>query len=90
LLQNIDDQVRDCVQQATDCAERANEVIDPRERADWLSLHSRYLALARGIETSRRLVPKPPRFARNRLRIGADALSAVPTPEMDRDCLTNR
>jgi hypothetical protein len=54
LLQNIDDQVRDCVQQAADCAERANEVIDPRERADWLSLHGRYLALARGIATSRR------------------------------------
>jgi hypothetical protein len=54
LPQNIDDQVRDCVQQAADCAERANEVIDPRERADWLSLHGRYLALARGIETSRR------------------------------------
>jgi hypothetical protein len=54
LPHNIDDQVRDCVQQAADCAERANEVIDPRERADWLSLHGRYLALARGIETSRR------------------------------------
>jgi hypothetical protein len=54
LPQNIDDQVRDCVQQAADCAERANEVIDPGERADWLSLHGRYLALARGIETSRR------------------------------------
>lgn len=54
MLQNIDDQVRDCVQRAAACAERANEVIDPRERKDWLSLQERYLALASGIERSQR------------------------------------
>jgi uncharacterized alpha-E superfamily protein len=52
--QNLDDQVRDCMQRAAECAEQAREVIDPRERADWLVLHNRYLTLARGIQTKRR------------------------------------
>jgi hypothetical protein len=47
--QTLDDQLRDCLQCATDCAKRANEVTDLREREDWLSLHTRYLELARGI-----------------------------------------
>jgi hypothetical protein len=53
MLQNLDDQVRDCLRRAADCAEQARKVIDPRERASWLSLYSRYLALAHGIETKR-------------------------------------
>lgn len=54
MLQNLDDQVRDCMQRAADCAKQADEVIDPRQRADWLSLRGRYLALAQGIESKRR------------------------------------
>ena len=54
MLQNLDDQVRDCMQRAADCAEQAEGVADPRERAEWRSLHERYLALAKGIETRRR------------------------------------
>jgi hypothetical protein len=57
MLQNLDDQVRDCMQRAADCAEYADQVSDPRERADWLALRRRYLALARGIETTRRHGP---------------------------------
>lgn len=53
MLQNLDDQVRDCKQRAAACAEQANQVSDPREREDWLMLHCRYLALARGIERKR-------------------------------------
>jgi hypothetical protein len=49
MLQNLADQVRDCMQRATDYARQANEVIDPRQRAEWLSLRGRYLALASGI-----------------------------------------
>jgi hypothetical protein len=50
MLQNLDDQVSDCRQRAAECAEQAREVVSPRERDEWLSLHNRYLALARGIE----------------------------------------
>jgi hypothetical protein len=49
MLQNLDDQVRDCKQRAAECAEQAR-IVNPRERDEWLSLHDRYLALARGIE----------------------------------------
>jgi hypothetical protein len=54
MLQNLDDQVRDCMQRAADRAEQANTVIDPRERAEWLSLRDRYLILANSIETKHR------------------------------------
>lgn len=50
MLQNIDDQVRDCMERAAECAEQAREVATPRERDEWLSLRGRYLTLARGIE----------------------------------------
>jgi hypothetical protein len=36
------------------CAEHAKEATDPRERNEWLSLHSRYLAIAEGVESRRR------------------------------------
>jgi len=54
MLHSLDDQLRDCLQRAADCAEQASEVIDPRERSEWLSLRSRYLALAHGIERRQR------------------------------------
>jgi hypothetical protein len=53
MLQNLDDQVSDCRQRASACVEQANEASDPRQRADWLALEGRYLAIARGIETKR-------------------------------------
>jgi hypothetical protein len=43
-------------------AEQAKAVMNPRERDEWPSLHGRYLALARGIETRRRGSPKVPSF----------------------------
>jgi hypothetical protein len=53
-LQNLDDQVRDCMQRAKDCAERANGVVDPKERADWLMLQMRYVKLVRHIAEASR------------------------------------
>ena len=50
MLQNLDDQVRDCKQRAAECAEQAR-IVNPRERDEWLSLHDRYLALARELRT---------------------------------------
>jgi hypothetical protein len=37
MLQNLDDQVRDCIQRAAECAELANVVSDPRKRDEWLA-----------------------------------------------------
>lgn len=54
MLQNLDDQARDCVKRAADCAEHAKGVASPRERNEWLALKSRYLAIAKGIEGSYR------------------------------------
>ena len=54
MLQNLDDQVRDCRLRAADCTKQANQVVDSRKRAEWLSLRCRYLALANNIETKRR------------------------------------
>jgi hypothetical protein len=51
MLQNLDDQARDCVKRAADCAEHAKEVANPRERDEWLALKSRYLAVAEGLES---------------------------------------
>lgn len=55
LLQNLDDQVRDCMQHAADCAERARAAKNPRERKDWQDLEARYLTLARSVELTRRI-----------------------------------
>ena len=49
MLQTLDDQVRDCMNRAADCAEQAKEVADPRQRDEWLALKGRYLAIAQGI-----------------------------------------
>lgn len=51
MLQNLDDQVWDCLQRAAECAELA-EATDqkPHERREWLSLHDRYLTIVTGIE----------------------------------------
>lgn len=54
MLRTLDDQVRDCLRLAADCAEQARDVVDPRDRDEWLSLRTRYLALARGIERRQR------------------------------------
>jgi hypothetical protein len=54
MLQNLDDQVRDCMQRARDCAERANGVVDPKERAEWLMLQARYVELVRRIAEAKR------------------------------------
>jgi hypothetical protein len=55
MLQDLDDQVRDCLQRAAECAKRSTAAINEREREDWFSLQKRYLNLARSIELRRRV-----------------------------------
>ena len=55
MLYNLNDQRRDCLERAAECAERANDRKRiPHERDEWLSLHCRYLALADGIARGHR------------------------------------
>jgi hypothetical protein len=51
MVQSLEDQMRDCLQCAADCAKRAKEVMNPRERDEWLLLRSRYRALSEGIKS---------------------------------------
>lgn len=48
MVKNPDDQARDCRRRAADCVEQAKR--DQIAHDEWMSLRSRYLALARGIE----------------------------------------
>jgi hypothetical protein len=49
MLQDLDDQIRDCREHAADCAKRATATMNKRERQDWLSLEKKYLNLARSV-----------------------------------------
>jgi hypothetical protein len=50
MFQNLNEQARDCRRRAADCVEQAKGVSDLQARAEWMALHIRYLAIARGIE----------------------------------------
>jgi predicted fused transcriptional regulator/phosphomethylpyrimidine kinase len=50
MLQNLNDQFRDCIERAAECANFAQATSNPRDRQDWVALEGRYLALARGIQ----------------------------------------
>jgi hypothetical protein len=55
MLQNLDDQVRDCLERARECADRAKATRNPNERKEWLAIEARYLSLVQSIEFTRRL-----------------------------------
>jgi hypothetical protein len=50
MLQNLDDQIRDCLQHAAHCSECAKKTHNAREREEWLALEKRYLSMAQSIE----------------------------------------
>jgi hypothetical protein len=54
MLQNLDQQIRDCLQRAADCAERAKAATNERDRKDWLDVEASYLRLAHSVEFARR------------------------------------
>ena len=55
MLNNLSEQVRDCLQRAEDCARQASAHTCPKLKADFLDLERRWLALARSYEFSDRL-----------------------------------
>ena len=50
MLNNLSEQIRDCLQHAEDCARKAAAQTDPGLREDFLQLEKRWLELARSIE----------------------------------------
>ena len=55
VLNNLSEHVRDCLQHAEDCAQRAAVQTDPTLKADFLDLEWRWLALARSYDFTERL-----------------------------------
>ena len=65
VLNNLSDQIRDCLQHAEGCARKAAAQTDPALRDDFLRLEKRWLELARSMDFAERLnsftnnMPKP-------------------------------
>jgi hypothetical protein len=55
VLNNLSEQIRDCLQHAEDCASKAAAQSDPGLRNDFLRLEKRWLDLARSMEFAERL-----------------------------------
>jgi hypothetical protein len=54
MLQSLNQQIRDCLQRAADCAEQAKAGTNERDRKDWLDIEASYLRVARSIELANR------------------------------------
>ena len=55
MLNNLSEQVRDCLKHAEDCARQAAAQTDPRLKEDFLDLERRWLHLARSYEFTEQL-----------------------------------
>ena len=55
VLNNLSEQIRDCLQHAEECGRRAAAQTDPALRDDFLRLENRWLELARSMEFAERL-----------------------------------
>jgi hypothetical protein len=55
MLNNLSEQIRECLQHAEDCARNATAQTDPGLREDFLRLEKRWLDLARSMEFAERL-----------------------------------
>jgi hypothetical protein len=55
MLQNLPDEVDDCLQRAGRCRQCAEAALDPNTKADFLDIERRWLSLARSYEFSEKL-----------------------------------
>ena len=55
VLDNLSEQVRECLQHAEDCARKAAAQTDPKLKQDFLDMERRWLSLARSYGFSERL-----------------------------------
>jgi len=55
MLESVSEQIRDCYEQAEECARKAAAQTDPGLKQDFLDMERRWLALSRSFELSQRL-----------------------------------
>ncbi len=55
MLQNLSQQIRECLQHAEDCAHRAKVEPDPNLQRDYLMMERRWLGLARSYQFTEQL-----------------------------------
>ena len=55
MLQNLSEQVRECLRRAEECAQQAKHQCDPKLAGDYLDLEQRWLRLARGYQLGEQL-----------------------------------
>ena len=56
MLNDLSEQVRECLQHAEECARKAAQQHDRQLRQDYLDLQRKWLSLAQSFQTSERLV----------------------------------
>ncbi|PWT82634.1 MAG: hypothetical protein C5B58_07905 [Acidobacteria bacterium] len=50
MLENLSEQVRECLRRAEDCAERLKRELNPDSKKDFLEMEDRWLKLARSYQ----------------------------------------
>jgi hypothetical protein len=55
VLNNLSEQIRDCLRHAEECAQKAAAQTDPGLRDDWLRFERRWLEMARSWKFAERL-----------------------------------
>jgi len=55
MLQNLSEQVRECLRRAEECAQQAKHQCDPKLAGDYLDLERRWLGLARSYQLGEQL-----------------------------------
>jgi len=55
MLNNVSEQIRECLRHAEDCARKAAAQTDPTLKADFLDMERRWLSLARSYELTGKL-----------------------------------
>jgi hypothetical protein len=76
MLQNLSQQVRDCLKHAEDCALQAKVQPDPNLQRDYLMMERRWLSLARSYQFSEHLDTFS-RHNNNRLKEADEALNRL-------------
>jgi hypothetical protein len=59
MLNNLSEQIRECLRHAEDCAQKATAHTDPQTKQDFLDLEQHWLFLARSYGFTERLIDFP-------------------------------
>jgi hypothetical protein len=78
MLQSLNQQIRDCLQRAVDCAEQAKAATNERDRKDWLDIEASYLRLVRSIELANQAERYSNEAARTLYRRNSNSSRSLP------------